>query len=494
MADSRQPSANPIAPPPLAPDLAEPWSAGKFGRVLRLFGPAAVVASVSIGAGETIVVVRAGAWMGYGLLWLVLLSVLVKGVCVTYFLGRYTAISGELPGSRLVRLPGPRGWLLVLMVLLELAPAGPLWAAIARPSGELISYIIYGGAGGDAPRWIATTFVVAALALSLSTSYRMLERQQILICGALVIGTILGTALVRPDLVATLRGFLSFGHFPEVSPAAPPELRQDLWSILAVTFGYVGGSVMTYLVYPDFIGVHGWGMTGHPQLADIRRRAATGRPADYLPTAAADVAAVRRTVGPLRWDVACGAAVLLIVTASFMMAGAAVLYGTEYGSFSGWQLLTDQAAIWRNIHPWLIWVYYTCVLLGLWGTLQAYPDIYARGVTEYARAIAPSRRFSQRRIQAWLCLYVFVTATAVVWSDLDFNAMTTIVAFLATNLGVAIAMLAGLWLNFQLPPAYRTRWWMLAGGVASAVALVVVSVIAGQGAWKLLAATLELSP
>ena len=117
-----------------------------------MFGPAAVVASVSIGAGETIIVVRAGAWMGYGLLWLVLLSVLAKGVCVTYFLGRYTAISGESLGSRLVRLPGPRGWLLVLLVFLELAAAPPLWAAIARPSGELLGYLLYGSDAGDAPR------------------------------------------------------------------------------------------------------------------------------------------------------------------------------------------------------------------------------------------------------------------------------------------------------------------------------------------------------
>ena len=43
--------------------------------------------------------------------------------------------------------------------------------------------------------------------------------------------------------------------------------------LLAVTFGYVGGSVMTYLVYPDFIALHGWGMTGHPRVTEIRRQA-----------------------------------------------------------------------------------------------------------------------------------------------------------------------------------------------------------------------------
>ena len=91
--------------------LAEPWSAGKLWRMLALFGPAAIVASVSIGAGETIIVVRTGSWAGYNLLWLVLASALVKGVCVTYLLGRYSAVSGEMIGHRLVRVPGPRGWL-----------------------------------------------------------------------------------------------------------------------------------------------------------------------------------------------------------------------------------------------------------------------------------------------------------------------------------------------------------------------------------------------
>jgi len=493
----------PIAPPPLTGPLAEPWSLRKLVRMLRMFGPAAVLASVAIGAGETIIVVRAGAWMGYGLLWLILLAVLVKGVIVTYFLGRYTAISGETPGSRLVKLPGPRGWLLMLMVALELGAAPPLWAAIARPSGELIGYLLYGSDavmayekyGIDievANRIIATLFIVAALVLSLPTSYRLLERQQLIICTILVLGTIIGTILVRPDLVATLRGLFSFGYIPAVPESAPAAFKQNALPLLAVTFGYIGGSVMTYLVYPDLICVHGWGMTGHPQINEIRRRASAGEPADYLPREPKAVAEVRHSASPLRWDIACGGLVLFVVTASFMMAGAAVLFprreaGEQMGAFEGWSLLTDQASIWQAIHPALVWVYYICVIAALWGTLQAYPDVYARGCTEYARAIWPRRKWRQKNVQMVICVYVFATAVAVVWSDLNFNALTLTVNFLATTLGVALAMLAGLYLNFKLPPAYRTRWWMLAAGVVSAVVLVVVAGISGVGVWQHLA-------
>ena len=99
MADTKLP-ADPVSIPEPTGLLAERWTIAKMGRLAALFGPAAIVASVSIGAGETIVVVQAGSWAGYNLLWLVVASVLVKGVCVTYLVGRYTAVSGELIGPR----------------------------------------------------------------------------------------------------------------------------------------------------------------------------------------------------------------------------------------------------------------------------------------------------------------------------------------------------------------------------------------------------------
>ena len=65
---------NKVDIPPPEGVFAQSWSLKKIFGMLAVFGPAAIVASVAIGAGETIVVVRAGAWAGYGLLWMVLLS------------------------------------------------------------------------------------------------------------------------------------------------------------------------------------------------------------------------------------------------------------------------------------------------------------------------------------------------------------------------------------------------------------------------------------
>jgi hypothetical protein len=500
-------SAGPVEIPEPTGALTEPWSFGKLWRMLALFGPAAIVASVSIGAGETIVVVRAGSWAGYDLLWLVMASVLVKGVCVTYLLGRYTAVSGELFGQRVVRMPGPRGWLLLAIIALELGAAGPLWAAIARPSGELIYHVVnearMADEGGESPRTLeqtsgisadtwrasfATALVVAALVFGAGVTFSSLEKQQVIICGVLVLGTIAGTLMVRPDLLEALRGFMRIGYVPPVPEWAPADVRQRPLMTMTTTFGYVGGSVMCYVAYANWIAIHRWGLCGHCDIDAIRRRAAEGTPGDYLPQNEGDAMRLRNLLAPLRWDVSFGALVLLIVSASFMLSGAAVLYpllrsGQLKGAFDGWNLLTEQGAIWHNIHPSLVMVYWVCVVAALWGTLQAYPQIYARVTHEFIGAIWPAHKVSFNRLQLAICIYVFLATTCLVWSDVNFVTLTAIVSFLATNAGVAVAMLAALYLNFQLPPLYRTRWWMLAAGLVSAVILVTVSAISG---WELM--------
>lgn len=497
MADhSSSPSSEPaskIVPHSPRGVLSEPWSWKKPYRLLALFGPAAIVASVAIGAGETIVVVRGGSWFAYDLLWLVLLSSIVKGVFVTYLLGRYTAVSGEPLGQRLARVPGPRGWLLLALIVLEMAAAGPLWAAVARPCGNLLFYLLSNGASPPhqlfVERLLTSAFIGVALLVGLFLSYEKLEKQQVVICGVLILGTILGTLLVKPNLWEIIRGSLSFGHVPEFPPWTPESISQHQALTLATVFGYVGGSVLTYVVYADWITLHGWGLTGHPEIDSIRQRAAAGQPGDYLPSDPPSVAKILRSIAPLKWDVGLGAFVLWSVSGSFMVAGAVVLYpllqsGQLDAAFQDWSLLTDQAYIWRNVHESLIWVYYISVLVALWGTLQAYPEIYSRVILDFGQTVLPHKNWSRRQVQRWVFVYVFASAMFIVWSDLPFDTITHIVAFLATNLGVALAMLAALYLNFQLPRAYRTRWWMLAGGIASAVILVVVTSISGIGLWN----------
>ena len=190
---------------------AQPWSIQKIVGLMKMFGPAAMVASLAIGAGETIVVVRSGAWAGYDLLWLVMLSCVAKAYFVTYMLGRYTAISGEYIGHRLVRLPGPRGWLLMAIVLLEMIGAPLAWVPISKPCGDLFHHLLRDTLPANVPEhiWenlITSIFIGGALMMAVRLTFDKLERQQLIICGILVFGTFTGTLLVQPDFARTVIG------------------------------------------------------------------------------------------------------------------------------------------------------------------------------------------------------------------------------------------------------------------------------------------------
>lgn len=471
--------------PPVKALYTDPWSLRKVLGLLAVFGPAAVVASLSIGAGETIVVVREGAWAGYGRLWLVLLSVLTKGIFLTYLLGRYTAVSGENLGSRLVRLPGPRGWFLIFFVALEVLAAPLAWVPMAKPCGDLIHFVLRGflPAGIAEPVWenlFTTVFILAAVTLGIGLSFQTIEKQQIWICGILVAGTFAGTMMVRPDLWQALLGTFSIGHLPPPPPWAPEAAHRQPWLMTATTFAYVGGSVMSYLAYANWVGMHGWGMAGHPRIEAIKRHAASRDKLDYLPEQGEEVRRLRQSLQPLRWDVGMGGFVLFFVTAAFMISGAAVLFPLQ-SRFEGWSLLTNQADIWRQIHPALVWVYYVCIAAAMWGTLQSLPEVYGRVTQEFAAAIWPERKWDFKTIQIVVCAYIFVVAMALVWLNVPFDLLTQIAGFLLANLGTACAMVAALYLNFKLPPACRTRGIILAGAVLSALLLIVFSFISGWG-------------
>jgi hypothetical protein len=83
-----------------------------------------------------------------------------------------------------------------------------------------------------------------------------------------------------------------------------------------------------------------------------------------------------------------------------------------------------------------------------------------------------------------LCLYLFAGTLLFTWSDLPFDTLVQIASFVLANLAIALAIVAALYLNFQLPAPYRTRLPMLIGGLISAG---VLWVVAGVGGWGLAA-------
>ena len=481
--------------PPLTGIHAEPFSIRKLIRMMSYFGPAAVVASLSLGAGETIMVTGLGAWSEYDLLWLLILSVVVKGVFVMYLIGHYTAITGQGVGRRLVMLPGPRGWLLMSVVVLEVGLMSMGLTTIAKPCGNLIAFLLHEQLPGD---WsfsvwenVITNIVFgAAMTVALFSSFRVLERQQVVICGILVLGTIVASAIVRPDIGAMIVGAVSVGHLPTPPDWAPPAARNEYALNLVAVFGYVGGGLSGYLAYSSWVGQSGWGINSHPQIDEIRRRASASCRIDYLPDDAEQAARLRTSLGPLRWDVGLGAVVLFIVTVAFLTAGAAILFPRqEVVGANSWELLTKQASIWQQIHRSLVPVYYIMVLAALWGTLASVPEAVAQVVQEYLSAVWP--RFESvptARIKRWLIAWFFATSIAWTWSGVSFDLMVQIGAFLALSLGLFVVFSCVLYFNMTLPPRYRPPNWVVAGSFLSAFILLLCSIGGGVGLFRKLLA------
>jgi hypothetical protein len=474
-----------------AESLLAPQGVRRLVQPLVWFGPAAIASSVSIGAGETIVVVGTGAWSEYQLLWLVTLAVAVKGFGVTYLLGRHTALTGEPLVARLLRLPGPRGWILLVTLGVELAAAGPVYAVIARPCGYLLHFLVqeYLPSYGSEVFWqnlLASLFLAGALALACGSTYRSFERQQVLICTVLVAGTVAGTVLVQPSVRSMIQGLIP--QFPLAPTWGPEHLKTYGLAYaleLATVFGYVGNTVMGYAVYPSWVMVRGWGLAGLRNADEIRRFVMVIGCYSYLPTDSYQAGAIRRLLTPLRWDVCLGAVVLWVVTAAFLSAGAAVLYPLQQ-PVEPLRLLTEQRHVWYNISPYLVPVYYVTVLAALWGTLNALPEVWARVSHELLTAVYPNRQVGRSTVQSAVVAVIVVSSMTLIWSGSELRLLMALTAFLTCNAGVALLASAALYANFNLPAAYRLKPFSL-GLAFLAVAILWVATLLGglELGWRL---------
>ena len=119
----------------------------------------------------------------------------------------------------MVMLPGPRGCLLLSVVVAEVGLISMGLTSVAKPCGNLMTFLFDESLPGNLSFGVwenlwTSIILAAALVFSLLSSYRLLERQQVLICGLLAFGTIVATLIVRPDVGRLLSGAIRFGHMP----------------------------------------------------------------------------------------------------------------------------------------------------------------------------------------------------------------------------------------------------------------------------------------
>ncbi len=199
----------------LPPDAVREPPATLAGTV-RQIGPGLILAASIVGTGELINTTGLGAKAGFALLWLILLSCVIK-VFVQVELGRYSITHGKTTLAAFDTLPGPKlgtswiCWLWLIMMLTTQAQIAAMEGTVgqaAHMAFPQVSRAMADAAGSLVPDWgsfLATReeylwagiTTVAAILLLLSGGYRRLEMITTVLVAAVTLFTVVSVVILQ---------------------------------------------------------------------------------------------------------------------------------------------------------------------------------------------------------------------------------------------------------------------------------------------------------
>ena len=385
------------------PDLPTALTSRSPLAWLTLFGPGAVVASVTIGTGELIFSTRGGVLFGYNILFLFLFISMLKWVLV-FGTSKHLLLTGVHPFQRMMELPGPRGWL-PMMLLLMICVVQPIWMSFHSSTlGNYVALLtgttdsLFGGAQF---MW-ALLLVGLVVALCFSGGYTFMERIQIVVVVVLMVAAIVSLVMYDPNYVEMMRGFVSpqFGDYPAwIKDKYQTVWKTPKWVELTTYVGVIGGAAFDYMAYTTWLREKRWGFAGStpPTDVDLQKIADDpGHPArTWLKAPVID----------------CGISFTLIVafSAVFVASGVELLGPAEEIPDSG-DMLGQQSRILTEVHPWLYPLYVSGAILTMFGTLYGTIEIGVAVVTEILRSFNPDwvnvrRQSIARVVMSWHAVF-----------------------------------------------------------------------------------------
>jgi Mn2+/Fe2+ NRAMP family transporter len=378
---------------------------------LKVFGPGAIIASLTIGTGELIFSSRGGVIFGYAVLFPFLLICLLKWG-LAYSAARHMVISGAHPFERWMELPvGPHGWLTVLFFLLATVSI-PVWVSFhASVLGDLLAGLTgtkHYLQGATIQLW-ACGLLIAVFLLALAGGYSALERIQIVIVTIMLAAVIITLVLFQPDWLELLMGFIvpQRLEFPAwLAGDSNPDVRkvaaQPIWIELSLYVGAIGGAGYDYLAYTSYIRDKHWGNAGVEGEAKL------------------DDQTLRQWLRAPLIDCTLSFALVLVFAAVFVASGKLVL-GPEHQVPGDDAFLEHQAQFVTHIHPWLFPLYVVAVFLAMGGTLYGTLEVAPTILRETVFAVGNNRftRSDPRRIRnAAICWCTAIALAVLIYSFL----------------------------------------------------------------------------
>ncbi len=344
---------------------------------LCVFGPGAIMASLTIGTGELIFSSRGGALFGFQILFVFVLILLLKWGLV-FATSRHMILTGVHPYERMLDLPGPRGWVLVMLLLIA-AVCMPIWISFhSGVIGNLMSWVT-GTRGlwhGSIDYVWAAAILFATLMLCAAGGYAALEKIQTVVVLAMVFCAGLTLILYNPDWVQILLGIVPQPlSYPEWAYPKYPEIAEhSVWVETTRYVGVIGGAGFDYLAYTAWLREKRWGVL----------------PGRTTPEQLAAIAAdphheVRKWINAPLVDCVISFAMVAAFSTVFVASGAMFLGPRELVPNEE-NMLNLQSQFVTQIHPWLMPLYLIGAFLTLQGTLYGTIEIACSIADEIARS------------------------------------------------------------------------------------------------------------
>jgi Mn2+/Fe2+ NRAMP family transporter len=358
-------------------DVLEPPTT--LGGILRKIGPGIVLSASIVGSGELIATTTLGAKVGYTVMWLIILSCLIKAV-VQAFLGRYTIAVSETGLEAFNRVPGKIGkvnwvlWAWIAMVFTTLFQISAMFVGVSQ---------VMRIATGIEVRWWVLALFVLTLILLLGGAYERIERVAMIKVGLFTLITLLAAVVLTRMPQYFSWTDLAQGFTFQLPPAG-------VTTALA-TFGITGVGATELYMYAYWCVEKGYARyTGPHENSEAWRRRARG------------------WVHVMNVDVIFSMIIYTVATIAFYLLGAGILHGMGLVPAT-----SDMIPILSNIYTqtlgaWAKYVFYVGAIVILYGTIFAGTAGHSRMLSDFMRLQGVFAHDDYKARKRWRDIFIVV--------------------------------------------------------------------------------------
>jgi manganese transport protein len=358
-----------------------------MGKILGRIGPGLVLSASIVGSGELIATTTLGAKLGYTMMWLIIVSCLIKTI-VQAAMGRYVITTGETTLTFFSRVPGPKflvNWVVwawfVATVLVLFALTG-MYIGVAQVMFALIPAV-------EVTWWVLIIFAIT-LALLLGGAYNRVEKIAMFKVAVFTAITVLSAILMM-----TVPEYFSWEKFSSgLIPSLPPG---NGLAIAIAVFGITGVASGELCIYPYWCIEKGYARyTGPREDSEAWRRRANG------------------WIRVMHVDVVVSMIVYTLATVAFYLLGAGVLHGMDQIP-AGTNMIPALSNVYtKTLGQWSLWLFYFGAIMILYGTVFAVTAGNARMLADFSQLLNGYKKDDYAKRTWYRDRYILIISMLVV--------------------------------------------------------------------------------